>query len=353
MPRQLTEAEAAIEKKYTPPLPKQLRDQMAEADKIRTPEGEVAPAVQQEPEQIPQPPQVPVPPEVVPAVQPQTPQQPSAPADDSWEQRARSTQGRLEQAMQVNNNLQSRVQTLENQIASLRAQGLEAPKEPPAPTPVRLVSEQEATDYGEEFLSVVGKRSREEFSPEFELLANRLAKVENRIDGVSTVVSNNTRTGLYQALASAVPNWREVNHDPNFHSWLANPDPYSGRTRSDMLQEAFSGQEANRVINFFRGFVEASGLPPTPQANGDAAPPLPGQVPGQGSGKTPLETFAAPGRARSAPQQLPPDKPVYTNAWIAKFMADKLAGKYRGRETDADAIEQDIWRAQHEGRIIP
>jgi hypothetical protein len=48
---------------------------------------------------------------------------------------------------------------------------------------------------------------------------------------------------------------------------------------------------------------------------------------------------------------LPPDKPVYTTAWIAKFMADKRSGKYRGREADADAIERDIFQAQHEGRI--
>jgi hypothetical protein len=48
---------------------------------------------------------------------------------------------------------------------------------------------------------------------------------------------------------------------------------------------------------------------------------------------------------------LPPEKPVYTAAWIARFTADRIAGKYRGREADAEAIERDIWQAQHEGRI--
>ena len=81
---------------------------------------------------------------------------------------------------------------------------------------------------------------------------------------------------------------------------------------------------------------------------GNRAPPL---ANGNGSGKPSLQDFAAPGRARSAPQHLPPDKPVYTTAWIAKFTADKRTGKYRGREADAEAIEQDIYQAQHEGRI--
>jgi hypothetical protein len=48
---------------------------------------------------------------------------------------------------------------------------------------------------------------------------------------------------------------------------------------------------------------------------------------------------------------LPPDKPVYTQAQIAKFSDDERRGLWRGRETDAAAIWQDIFRAQHEGRI--
>jgi hypothetical protein len=117
-----------------------------------------------------------------------------------------------------------------------------------------------------------------------------------------------------------------------------------------MLQEAFARHEAGRVVNFFRGFLtEATGTPPNDSRQpGQSAPPL---ANGNASGKPSLEQFAAPGRARSAPQQLPPDKPVYTHAWIAQFMADKRTGKYRGRETDADAIERDIYQAQHEGRI--
>jgi hypothetical protein len=42
---------------------------------------------------------------------------------------------------------------------------------------------------------------------------------------------------------------------------------------------------------------------------------------------------------------------MYTAAWIAQFTQDKLRGVYRGREADANAIEADIWQAQHEGRI--
>src|SRR4029453_5355696 len=95
---------------------------------------------------------------------------------------------------------------------------------------------------------------------------------------------------------------------------------------------------------------EATGPPPGNSGPGPSAPPLASN--GNGSGRPSLEDFAAPGKARSAPQDnLPPDKPTYTSAWIARFLGDKRTGKYRGREADPDAIERDIYQAQHEGRI--
>jgi hypothetical protein len=72
---------------------------------------------------------------------------------------------------------------------------------------------------------------------------------------------------------------------------------------------------------------------------------------GQATAASILEDFAAPGRARSAPQTTPPEKPFYSQASIAKFYADKLAGKFRGREAEVAQVEADIFQAQHEGRI--
>ena len=151
-----------------------------------------------------------------------------------------------------------------------------------------------------------------------------------------------------------MPNWLAINRSQEFKDWLQQQDGYAGRSRKEMLLEAFNRHETDRVLRFFKGFLtEATGTPPTSSSPGNSAPPLANghQPNGNGSGRPSLEDFAAPGRARSGPQDLPPDKPTYTSAWIAKFMADKRTGKYRGREADADAIERDIYQAQHEGRI--
>lgn len=316
---------------HEPKLPEQLRRQMAEADQLRAdikllsePEGEPGGA----------PPPAGSPP------------QPAGDApQESWEQRARSMAGRLEQANKLNSAMSERLQALEKTVTTLQTK----PQAEPTPKSYgkpKLVTDEEERDYGSDFLQVVGKRAKEEFAPEFDELADRLRRLEGRVEGVGQVIEKTQVQDIYGTLKDAVPNWRDINRSAEFKSWLAHPDPYSGRKRHDMLTEAFSGHDSGRVVRFFQGFLtEATGLPQGTQASTPSAPQP------AGSGRPTLEDFAAPGRARSGPQQLPPDKPMYTTAWIAQFTQDKLRGVYRGREADANAIEQDIWQAQHEGRI--
>ena len=320
---------------HTPKPPRQIQEAMAAADAIR---AEMAP-------------EAPVQTDASPQSAPEEPSQPETPSpageEPTWEQRARSLQGRYDSLQKNYGQQGERISELERLINTLKVQGREPPPEKPDAPPAKpkFVSPEEASEYGEEFLSVVGKRAREEYFPEFDELASRLRRLEGRVDGVGTVIEKTQVNDVYSSLNSQIPDWKQINKHPDFIAWLQEPDAYSGRIRKDMLGEAFSGHEARRVVSFFRGFLEAVGAPPSQQAS----EPTPSN--GGTTGKRSLEEFAAPGRARSAPQQLPPDKPVYTTAWIAKFTADKIAGKYRGREADADAIEQDIYRAQHEGRI--
>lgn len=338
---------------HSPAIPQQVRDQIAAAEAMRADmdkENAPPPASEAEPSP-PSPPRSPAgdgqPP---PASDGQPP--PLAEDDQSWEQRFKSLQGRYEQATRNNQTLNDRVNKLDNLVAAMQARGVEPPAATPpvAPSKPKLVTDEEIRDYGDEFMQVVGKRAREEYSPEFEQLAARLQRIETRVEGVGTVIEKNQQGEVYTTLNSQVPNWLAINRSQEFKDWLQLQDGYSGRRRQDMLLEAFSRHETDRVVRFFQGFLtEVAGTPPTSSSPGPSAPPLPGN--GHASGKPSLEDFAAPGKARSGPQDLPPDKPTYTSAWIAKFMADKRTGKYRGREADADAIERDIYQAQHEGRI--
>ncbi len=318
-------------------LPKQLRDQMAAADRQRqemsapttpTPAPEAAP----------------------PATQPAaTPAATAAPEEDA-DQRFRSLQGRLEAERRNNQALMERLANMEGLVATLQVQGKGPAPEPVTPKFEPLITEQERTDYGEEMLDVVARRARETYMPDFNQLQNKIEQLETRLASVGNVMEKSAEEKVWDALTEKIPDWEEVNNSEEFKSWLRNLDPYSGQQKIVLLQDAFRRHDANRVVAFFQGYLEASGLPQTPQGNGTSAPPLAGN--GQASEKPSLMDYAAPGRARSAPQsELPPEKPVYSQAQIAKFYADMRTGKYKGREADAAAIESDIFRAQHEGRI--
>ena len=73
----------------------------------------------------------------------------------------------------------------------------------------------------------------------------------------------------------AVLNWREVNNDPRFIAWLDNPNPLSGCTRQQLLNEATARGDAGRVIAFFRGFLQEAAAGHLGQAHQHQAQPDP------------------------------------------------------------------------------
>jgi len=110
------------------------------------------------------------------------------------------------------------------------------------------------------------------------------------------------------------------------------------------LKAAYAANDAPRVLAFFNGFLaeEAASTPPAP-APDPAAPVAP---------KVPLETFAAPGRAKSAATPLvPPEKPTISRADVTKFYEDLRRGVYRGRDEEKARIEAMIFEANRDGRI--
>ena len=135
--------------------------------------------------------------------------------------------------------------------------------------------------------------------------------------------------------------FRSVN--PEFIEWLSLPDPYSGDIRHNMLKAAWERRDVPRVAAFFKGFLaEEAAYRPASQETPAGRP----------AGKVSLESFAAPGRAKTAAAtSAPAEKPLITSAQISKFYADCDAGRYDGREEEKARFEKSIFEAQREGRI--
>ena len=151
---------------------------------------------------------------------------------------------------------------------------------------------------------------------------------------------------MHAKLTEAVPNWQDINQLDAFKAWLALPDQYSGATRHSMLLSAYAENDTPRVLAFFRGFISELAAT-TPADELVPAPAAPQQPPKPG-----LESLAAPGRARTPAQtNAPAEKQIITPDDVNAFYAAKRRGEYAGREEEFNALEQELFKAQREGRV--
>lgn len=255
----------------------------------------------------------------------------------------KAMQGRLAKADKDKQEL-----TRALQAANSRAQ--QATVTSPAPQRAeRLITPQEESDYGREFLTVVKKAAKEDFAPV-------VAALQGQIQGLQGQIVAERQGALFGLLDAQMPNWRLINKAPQFLSWLALPDAYSGAIRQSLLTEAFKSGDASRVLRFFQGFINdeaaATGSTETTQTNTPQGAPQHSPA-AQRQAAVDLGTLVSPGRARTSPDNpsAQAQKPTFTHADIAAFYSRVRQGYYRGREQEKDTLERDIFAAQSDGRV--
>ncbi len=272
------------------------------------------------------------------------------PAGDDWEHRYNSMKGRFDRSEQKVLSMSAEISNLHRLIAELQAAPAPAADAEPART--RLITPEEETDYGADFLAVVGKKAKEELLPELTELRNQLASVKGQVSGVSGVVAQDSLGRMYTTLDDALPNWKEINTSPDFLAWLALPDAYSGAIRRDLLSAAYQRHDANRVAAFFKGFISDEAIVNPAITGGPNKSSTPaGNNSGGKTAKVPLEQFAAPGRAKAAAVNPPTEKPILTRSDIQRFYSQVRAGEFIGKDAEKKQIEEMIFDATRDGRI--
>lgn len=263
-------------------------------------------------------------------------------SDESWEHRYNSMKGRFDRAQAQLSQQAERVAALERMLAAMQAQ----PRSSETSSELRaerLITPEEEQDYGSDFLNVVGKKAKEELLPIVSKYEAEIAGLKAQLAGVGNYVAQDAQSRMMSSLDRDVPYWREQNVNPEFLSWLALPDPYSGTIRHEMLKAAWERHDAPRVAAFFTGFLSEEAAYKGPAGS---------ETPAKSAGKISLETLAAPGRAKTAAaSSAPAEKPLITSAQISKFYADVAAGRYSGRDEEKVRFERSIFEAQREGRI--
>lgn len=323
-----------------PKEPQQPQEQSQEPNEDGSKEGK-----SQEPK-----PQEPAPAQ---AGQGDTPPAPAQSGDNkgrNWENDYNAMKGRHDKLKEETiPELNNRIRHLESLLASAAT----APKQqepqqrPPSELQFGKVTDKDREDFGEEFLDAARRAAEEKLGPYIQQLEQQVRQLGGSVQTAASMSAKSAKEALYRTLDTQLPNWRQVNRDQGFIAWTNMRDPFSGQPRIKLLQEAFDNNDTDRVLHFFRSFL-------TDEATTAPAPGYQTETPpAQQPGKVPLETFAAPGRAKAPAAQTPPgEKETISRAQISQFYLDVQKGKYRGNEAEKNRLEQMIFDAERDGRII-
>lgn len=259
-----------------------------------------------------------------PESQPETPATPgdSTPqtatgADEQLEHRYKVLQGKYNSEVprlaSENRELKAQLQSLTEQVEKLKA----APPEP-------LVKPEEIEEYGEGLVDLARRIAREELMQK----DSEIESLKSKIESLSNVTSQKVESDFFKSLTEMVSDWKEINQDPKFLTWLDEVDELTGQTRQDLLTAAERARDAVRTAKFFTAFKKTSSSWAANSAQS-------------------LEAQVAPATSQNSPA--PPSKKVWTRGEVAEFYARIRRGEISDK--DAIAIEADIHAAQIEGRI--
>jgi len=285
---------------------------------------------------------------------------PAAPvqSEESWQSRFRTLQGKYDAEVPT---LHNQIRQLEHLITTMRSPPERAvayvPAEP-VPDLDTEIPEEDYTTYGNDFVDSTRRWARAELAPVVKSLQQQVAELR----GFYQQSTGDRMKDRVRAELDRDPDlsgrWQHLDTDAGFNQWLSEYDQFSGNRRLDMLREAYAGGDAVRTGRFFKAYLQEHTdnrhppldtsqtlLPVTRAQDGNG-------YYGNGAGSVDLSAYAAPGRASNAtPGPGAPERRFWTNRDIQAFYGDRMRGRYRGREQEADRLERDILAAAAEGRI--
>jgi len=272
--------------------------------------------------------------------------------DKSLEQRYKTLQGmynaEIPRLHAGKRELADRVSQLER-LLSTTVNPLE-----PTPTasvepekPQVLITEQDIEDYGDS-IDVMRRVSKEESNVSngrIAQLEQTIQQLKSNFDGVAPRVeqlsqqqNQSAEHSFWSALESNVPDWKDINIDPEFQNWLLSIDPLTGISRQTYLEDAQSNFDVQRVSNFFSTWGENNGKPRAQKEKADS--------------QVQLEKQVAPGKGKSTGTPTSTGDQTYAPSDISQFYNDIKHGKYKGQDKERARIERDIFAAQRDGRIV-
>ena len=254
-----------------------------------------------------------------------------APSAESWEHKYLVLRGMFDKQRAESND---KVSQLQDQITALmrmtdRPTTIQDTFHPDTPVPTAsygMTEEEIEALGGADFVESIRKIATAGAAPAIEALTSEVTDLrKGQLD--------NVEDNFYTQLNTLSPNWAAINKLDEFEAWLMEPEGLSGISRRNFLTNAYDDKDAVTAARYFNSFAANATSPPTlnPDVLEEIIPP------NSGGGGGPPNT---------------PQGTIYSTESITKFFKDVGLGRFKGREAEAQAIENDIFAAQSDGRII-
>ena len=256
--------------------------------------------------------------------------------EETWEQKYHSFKGMYDAEVP---RLHSQVRELNQQVQQLIAENasikVTKPAEPEkAPS---LITEQDKEAFGPDLIDLIERATEskaEIFRQREGELVNEINQLKTRLGDVSERQGVSDMDRFLVGLGQQVPDWKSLNTNPGFLTWLSEVDSVYGLPRQVALTNAHENLDVARVAAIFKAYKALV----TPA---QAAKP---------KGNQELQRQVAPTRTRSTEEPLDnQNSRIWSEQEIQSFYND-----YRRGLIDADEavrIEKEIHAAASEGRV--
>lgn len=206
-------------------------------------------------------------------------------------------------------------------------------------------TQEDEDTFGSDGLDVVKKAAQVAIERQVQPLKQELKRQEEqRIKDARAATQNKVNAeyqGFLSKLETLVPEYAELNADPDYVHWLQKPDEFSGYSRMDLFRKAEASRDVMRVADFFMQY----------QGEKSAVSAQPSGIPEE------MEQHVTPvgsgGGGAASPQQAnEQDQGYYRKSDIDKFYRDMTKGRYNGQQDVITATEAAIEQAYAAGRVL-
>jgi len=273
--------------------------------------------------------------EVAPVEPTETPEEEPEELKEDYETKFKVLQGKYNAEVP---RLAREIRGFKKEVQTLKAQLEEKLNTAPTTTETDLketvLDKKDFEEYDEEIQKMVDMVNN--LSSTVQTLNDENILLKQSMSSVEDTTNQTLENDFLGDLDLAVPDWRTINTEPNFISWLQEMDGVSGDTRQNHLDLAADSLNATKAINIFKAFNDSrSANEVTTQVQQQQQQNIERQT------QPDNVTIAAPTTEQ---------KRSYTRADIRTFYKDVALGRYS--PADKAQIEADIFAAPAEGRVI-